>query len=88
MYWHCYVNTLSDSFLQIGFYKGHPPWPDVMFFEKPVEISKIRYHFDLARDGSYFWFREGGLQENIISNRLVEVILEKVMQYEASPSSG
>jgi len=44
--------------LQIGFNKGHPPWPDVCF-ETRWKFQRSISFVEFWEGWSYFWFREG-----------------------------
>ncbi|CAG2159542.1 hypothetical protein [Cupriavidus numazuensis] len=70
-----YANTLTGSTLEAALWRGHPPWPGSMTFEKPIKLATLQFDPDLLEDGTAGWLLRG--KGRPISNRAV---LEEIMK--------
>ena len=57
-----YENVMTESPLEAMFWKGHPPWPGIMHYEKPEQGASIRFEPDVTEDGRPAWKRKGDSQ--------------------------
>jgi len=71
-----YANTLTDSQLQATLWQGHPPWPGIMTFEKPVELAALRFEPDLLDDGTAGWTSTRGDRRTVNSSAVLDEIVK------------
>jgi len=52
IYWkYRWTNSLDGAALEVSLWTGHPPFTGVMHFEKPKQLSAMRFTFDLLPTG-------------------------------------
>lgn len=56
VYWNYhYANSLDDAHLEVTLWRGHPPWPGVTHWERPQELQREKFEFDLLPSEEFRW---------------------------------
>lgn len=50
-----FCNTLSESFLEVAIWNGHPPFPGIQFFEEPRSVATLKILPDLSQSNEPCW---------------------------------
>lgn len=74
-----YSNTLDDSKLFAEVWKSHPPFPGIMHFEPPTQLSSQTFTFDLLPSNQRCWVSDDDRARNFDSTLLASHILKGYM---------
>lgn len=50
-----YANSLDDAMLEVTVWRGHPPWPGLFNYERPVKLQSQKFEFDIEPSGAHCW---------------------------------
>ncbi|MEQ8693877.1 MAG: hypothetical protein RIC85_00920 [Gammaproteobacteria bacterium] len=78
--WHRrFTNSLEESELEISFWRGHPPFPGVIFINNPVQVGRMSLNFDLLRPGEAGWKLSGPKGREFSSPDLAAQLIRQTM---------
>jgi hypothetical protein len=67
-----YSNTLDHAYLEMSYWRGHPPLWGVHYIERePPKLKAMRFTFDITPAGSCFWKPEKALDMRSLTNEMV-----------------
>jgi hypothetical protein len=82
VYWNYhYSNSLDGSHLEVTFWQGHPPWPNVRSWDKPKEIRRLLFEFDVTPQESYVWVSSAKDKRAYSSKEFAAYLLEMTIEY-------
>lgn len=89
VYWTChYINTLSESGLEVATWKGGIPRPNAFFFRDPIKLASRKFAFDLDRTNAPIWRerdQEAEYSSQMLSEEVVRMLLDEIRLREATP---
>ena len=74
------ANTLNESKLTVSLWDRHPPFPGVIHFENPHQLSSRTFRFDLSRSESGAWFENHRDEREYTSEALADELLKWLME--------
>src|SRR5690606_33135382 len=75
-----YANSLDDAHLEVTLWEGHPPWPGLMSWNKPHEIQRRVFEFDVTPREEYLWIAESKDKKAYSSEGLAEYLLRYTIE--------
>ena len=76
-----YGNTLSESYVTLDAFKGHPPFPGVMTWGNHEPFASRRYEFDLAPIGPV-WKLNGEGEQELDAQSLADTALKFLIEHQ------
>lgn len=80
-----YSNTLDGSSLAASLWRGHPPFPGMMFFDEPKRYAERKFSFDVTAGGEYTWKEDGGraLNRSSFIEDILKFYLNQIDKFES-----
>ena len=80
IYWeYKYANSLDGSKLEVVIFEGHPPFPGVNHWDRPIRKKSQEFEFDLLKQDSPGWRCKYHEKREFDSKSLAEYILKFYM---------
>jgi hypothetical protein len=78
-----YANSLNNAELEVSLWRGHPPFPGIMYLDRPSKLRAERFTFDLLPNDQYCWVSSDSSNRPYASQDLAAYALKLTMDHVA-----